>query len=172
MYTHEDRSANLLGALSLLVEGEVRAAVSGAVSGGGVLAEAVIAVKDQPGVTVDWLSRVLRVSQPGAVHVVNRMVELGWVEKRPGADARSRALFLTRDGKSTARAILRARRQALRELVDRLSPWQREQLSGIAGTLLRPLPRTDQDLARLCRLCERACCGSCPVHEGLVDNSA
>src|SRR5918999_484850 len=108
MYTHEDRSANLLGALSLLVEGEVRDAVARAASGGGVLAEAVIVVKDQPGVTVDWLGRVLRVSQPGAVHVVNRMVALGWVDKRPGADARSRALFLTRAGKSTARAILRA----------------------------------------------------------------
>jgi DNA-binding MarR family transcriptional regulator len=171
MYSLEDRAANLLGALSLLVDGEVREAVAAAASGGGVLAEAVIVVKDQPGVTIDWLGRVLRVSQPGAVHVVNRMVTMGWVDKRPGADARSRALYLTRAGKAAARAILRARHRALRELVGRLPARRREQLAAVAETLLRPLPDSEAELARLCRLCDRSCCGSCPVHQGLVDRT-
>ena len=167
MNTLRDRSANLLGALSLLVEGRVRDAVTEPTGAGGALAEAVIVLKDQPGVTADWLGRVLGMSQPGTVHVVKRLVALGWVEKRPGADARSRALVLTADGKSAARDILGARRRVLHRLVDQLSAEQQERLAEIADTLLRPLPSDEQDLATLCRLCERARCPACPVHLGL-----
>jgi DNA-binding MarR family transcriptional regulator len=168
MYALDQRAANLLGALTLLVDGQVRAAVTKPAGAGGVLAEAVVVLKDQPGVTVDWLRRVLRVSQPGAVHVVNRLVELDWVEKRPGSDARSRALVLTKAGEAVAGDILRARGTVLGQLVDRLSAEQREQLADIAETLLRPLPQDDRDLAQLCRLCDRSCCATCPVHEGLL----
>jgi DNA-binding MarR family transcriptional regulator len=171
MYEPDRRTANLLGALTLLVDGQVRAAVTKPAGAGGVLAEAVVILKDQPGVTADWLARVLRVTQPGVVHVVKRLVELGWVEKRPGTDARSRALVLTKAGKATARNILRARATALGPLVNRLSAEQREHLADIAETLLRPLPQDDQDLAQLCRLCDRSCCTTCPVHEGLLNRN-
>jgi DNA-binding MarR family transcriptional regulator len=167
MNSPEDRTANLLGALALLVNGQMRRAVIEPAGAGGALAEAVIVVKDQPGVTVDWLGRVLTLSQPGAVHLVKRLVALGWVDKRPGADARSRALTLTAAGKAAARTILRARRRALRGLVDQLSTEDQARLAEIAGKLLRPLPQNERDLADLCRLCDRSCCPDCPVHDGL-----
>jgi DNA-binding MarR family transcriptional regulator len=168
MYSPEDRAANLLGALALLVDGRVRGAVAGPAGAGGVLAEAVVVLKDQPGVTADWLGRALGVTQPGAAHVVKRLVTLGWVDKRPGADARSRALVLTAAGKAAAGSILDARRRALRGLVDQLSGRQRAQLAEIAEVLLRPLPRDERELAALCRLCERSRCPSCPVHQGYL----
>lgn len=136
------------------------------VNSGGVLPDAMIVIKDQPGRTVGWLGEVLHLSQPGAVHLVRRLVELGWVEKRPGADERSYALHLTPEGMIAAGRILSARRRALEELVARLSDEQREHLTGIASALLGPASHDQRSLAHLCRLCDRASCLSCPVYEG------
>jgi hypothetical protein len=88
------------------------------------------------------------------------------VDKRTGTDARSRALHLTRSGRAMAHRILRARQRALRELTDRLPANRRDQLAEIATLLLRPQPSTEQDLAQLCRLCDRSRCPACPVHAG------
>lgn len=161
----EDPAANLLGALALVVNSRVRAAVAGPAGSGGALAEAVVVIKDQPGVTAEWLGQVLGLTQPGAAHLVRRLVDQGWVQRRPGADARSRALHLTPAGRRAAGEILRARQQALTELVDRLSPEQRRQFAEIAGGLLRCEPGDRRELARLCRLCDRSRCPACPVHD-------
>nr|WP_284706355.1 MarR family transcriptional regulator [Micromonospora phytophila] len=84
----EEDAPNLLGALALLVNSRVRAAVTGPAGSGGALAEAVVVLKDQPGATAEWLGQVLGVTQPGAAHLVRRLVEQGWVQRRAGADAR------------------------------------------------------------------------------------
>lgn len=55
----EDGSPNLLGALALLVGSRMRASASASVGAGGALAEALIVLKDQPGVTAEWLGQVL-----------------------------------------------------------------------------------------------------------------
>jgi DNA-binding MarR family transcriptional regulator len=159
--------ANLLGALALHVTGQVRTEVTKRASGGGVLADALIVVKDQPGCTVDWLGQVLQVSQPGAVHVVRKLSDAGWVDKRRGADARSKALHLTAEGARVAAEILSARQRVLLDLVERLAPQQRAALAGIAAALLGPPTEDERSLARLCRLCDRSCCEHCPVHAAL-----
>lgn len=159
--------ANLLGALALHVTGQVRAAVTDRASGGGVLADALVVIKDQPGRTVDWLGQVLQVSQPGAVHVVRKLAGAGWVEKRPGADARSLALYLTATGAQVADGVLAARQEVLLRLVGTLAPDQRAALASVAATLLGPPAEDERSLARLCRLCDRSCCGHCPVYAAL-----
>ncbi|MEV4544645.1 MarR family winged helix-turn-helix transcriptional regulator [Micromonospora echinaurantiaca] len=160
-----DAAANLLGALALAVNSRMRAAVVDAAGAGGALAEAVVVIQDQPGVTAEWLGGVLGLTQPGAAHLVRRLVEQGWVQRRPGADARSRALHLTPAGRRAAGEILRARQRTLTDLVARLSDPQRRQLTEIAGGLLRCAPGDRQELARLCRLCDRSRCPACPVHD-------
>ncbi|MDG4795524.1 MarR family transcriptional regulator [Micromonospora sp. WMMD1082] len=161
---------NLLGALTVFVNGRLRAAVTDRAGAGGALADAVIVIKDQPGVTADWLGRVLELSQPGAAHLVRRLLHLGWVERRAGADARSRSLHLTSLGTNVAEEILQARHQVLADVVESLSTLQREHLVDIAKTLLRPQARDGEALARLCRLCDRSCCQECPVHAGYLDH--
>lgn len=64
--------------------GEVREAVAGAVGAGGALGEALIAIKDQPGRTADWLAQVLGISQPSTAHLVRRPT---WAGSRGTATA-------------------------------------------------------------------------------------
>jgi DNA-binding MarR family transcriptional regulator len=168
MNPHRARVANLLGALSLHVGDRVRDAVSRQAESGGVLPDAVIVIKDEPGNTLERLRQVLEISQPGAVHLVRKLVDLGWVERRPGVDARSHALYLTPAGTAAAEEILRARRRALEALVEQLSDEQCEQLAGVASRLLAEPVRDWRSLAHVCRLCDRSCCDRCPAHEGYL----
>ncbi|MEV4017455.1 MarR family winged helix-turn-helix transcriptional regulator [Nonomuraea angiospora] len=158
-------AANLLGASALLVAGMVRETVTASVGAGGSLGEALIAIKDQPGRTADWLTTVLRISQPGTAHLIRRLTEQGWVVR--GSEGRARPLRLTPEGERVAAAALAAREAVLQGLIDRLTDEQREQLVAIAGALLGPEARSEETLARLCRLCDRAQCCECPVYEGL-----
>jgi len=168
----DDDGPNLLGALALHIDTLMRAAVTSPAGAGGALAEAIVVIKDQPGATAEWLAQVLGLSQPGSAHLVRRLVQAGWVERRPGADARSRALHLTTAGRAAARRILAARREALAEAISPLTPAQRDQLAGIARAILRPEAHDGQCLARLCRLCDRTRCATCPVHAGYLDAQA
>ncbi|MGK5740483.1 MarR family winged helix-turn-helix transcriptional regulator [Micromonospora sp. URMC 103] len=167
MYLPDDGAPNLLGALALLVSSRMRTAVTGPAGAGGVLAEALVVLKDQPGVTAEWLRQVLGLTQPGAAHLVRRLREQGWVERRPGADARSRALHLTPAGAAAAGDVLRAREEALAELLAPLSAEQRTHLAEAARTLLRHEVTDARSLAHLCRLCDRGRCPACPVYAGL-----
>jgi len=164
MNTSDIRVSNLLGAIALHVTGQVRDAVNGSVAHSGMTADAVVIIKDQPGSSMDWLGQALGLSQPGTVHLVNKLTGLGWVDKRPGADARSRALHLTATGHIAAADILAARQAVLDELVARLSPEQQRHLSDIAARLLVPSATDDLELAHICRLCDRSCCSECPAH--------
>ncbi|HEY1570310.1 MAG TPA: hypothetical protein VGG05_03125 [Pseudonocardiaceae bacterium] len=164
MNDSDQAAANLLGALGLLVAGSVRSAVTETVGAGGALGEALIAIKDQPDRTADWLAQVLHVSQPGAAHLVHRLTDLDWVHR--ASHGRTRPLRLTAAGEQAAATALAARQAALDQLVDRLSTHQREQLAAIAGRLLEPEARDELLLAELCRLCDRASCSRCPVEAG------
>ncbi|MCG5472447.1 MarR family transcriptional regulator [Micromonospora sp. LAH09] len=165
----EDGSPNLLGALALLVGSRVRASASASVGAGGALAEALIVLKDQPGVTAEWLGQVLGLTQPGVAHLVRRLREQGWVERRPGADARSRALHLTTDGTAAAARVLHERQEALTALLAPLTAEQRHQLADIARVLLHDEVADARSLAHLCRLCDRERCPQCPVHAGYLE---
>ncbi|MCO1659033.1 winged helix-turn-helix transcriptional regulator [Pseudonocardia sp. S2-4] len=146
----------------------MREAVTGAVGAGGAPAEALIAIKDQPGCTAEWLVGVLKLSQPGVAHVVRRLGEAGWIERRPGPDGRSRGLHLSPAGREVAARVLTAREDVLVDMVEDLSVAERDHLRAVADRLLRPSARTDRDLGRLCRLCDRSRCAPCPVHEGYL----
>jgi DNA-binding MarR family transcriptional regulator len=161
-------TANVLGALAVQVAGAVRTAVTSELGSGGMVPDALIVIKDQPGRTVDWLSRVLEMSQPGAVHLVRRLAEAGWVERRRGADARSYALHLTPSGKDAAERALRARQRLLDELTARLTAEQRRHLGEIASAVLGPAAGSEPALARVCRLCDRSCCDACPAYAGYL----
>jgi len=165
-----DDAANLLGALALFVGERMRLAVRDPAGAGGALAEAVIVIKDQPGATAEWLGTVLGLSQPGTAHMVRRLVTLGWIDRRPGVDARSRALHLTPAGRRAAKRILAARQRALAALVSTLSDEQRGHLAGLADAMLRPAARDERCLATMCRLCDRSRCAGCPVYAGYLEH--
>ncbi|WET76747.1 MarR family winged helix-turn-helix transcriptional regulator [Amycolatopsis sp. QT-25] len=148
--------------------GSVREAVTTAVGAGGALGEALIAIKDQPDRTAEWLSEVLHISQPGTAHLVRRLIDQGWVT-RPDR-GRARPLRLTPAGERQAASALAGRKAVLDRFVGRLSEEQCGQLIAITGALLSTEARSESLLAELCRLCDRASCPACPVHEGWQRN--
>jgi DNA-binding MarR family transcriptional regulator len=169
MNGHPDGAANVLGALALFVAGEVRETVTAAAGAGGALGEALIAVKDQPGCTADWLAGVLHVTQPGTAHLVRRLRENGLLTRTTGTDGRSLGLHLTAEGEAAAARLLAARDEVLDRLVADLPDEDRAHLRRIGERLLRPPARDATALARLCRLCDRSRCPGCPVHAGYLD---
>ncbi|MEM8800168.1 MAG: MarR family transcriptional regulator [Pseudomonadota bacterium] len=115
------------------------------------------------GPTNDALRRILGRSHPGTVRLVDRLVADGLVERRPGADKRSIALFLTDKGHANRVALLEGRLAAIRPLLDPLSHSERDALNNILHKMLSAIPESDEERCRLCRLCDETVCIDCPI---------
>jgi DNA-binding MarR family transcriptional regulator len=168
MNAHEALCVNLIGALALLAGEAVLDATERATGHGGQAAAALVVIGDQPGLSGEELRSALRLSQPGAAHLVSRLVAAGWVDRGQGPDGRRHALTLTAAGRAAVEELLEARRTAVRSLIQPLDAAEREQLAAIAAKLLASRTAAPADLMRLCRLCERPACDRCPVAAALA----
>ncbi len=164
------RTANLLGALSLVVADAVSAAASDAAgqsSSGAAALSALDQFLDRP--TLDELGHVLGLTHSGAVRLVDRLVTAGLVTRSPGPDRRSRALALTAKGRRTARRVRQARARVLVTLVDRLSDSEREAAGPVLSAFLSAVVEGKDGGAWTCRLCDLGACqrqhGRCPAAE-------
>lgn len=164
----QDRLANILGALALTLTDEVRAAVEAeAPEPGGAAAALVLCAKEEA-VTIERLRRVLGLSHPGAVRLVDRLVTAGALERRPSVhDRRAVTLHPTRAGKRITQDVLATRRTALQRALDALDQTERGQLERTAAKLLASLTRDDDHADAICRLCDQAACPDCPVDRAL-----
>ena len=162
-----DRLAQLLGALALAATDRFRTAVEGSLGRAGSHAAALVHLDAYPGESVQALSEVLGVSQPAAVKLADRLAADGLLERRPGADHRTRALHLTADGRSAAGLVLSDRADELTSLLDALEPGERETLEPLLEKLVAALADDRAGALEVCRLCDReVCCGSangCPL---------
>lgn len=98
-----DREANLLGALALAVTDRTSAAVVAACGQSPAAAAALSALHhflDRP--RIDLLGQVLGLTPSGAVRLVDRLAEAGYVTRTPGGDRRSRVVSLTAKGRRAA----------------------------------------------------------------------
>jgi MarR family transcriptional regulator, negative regulator of the multidrug operon emrRAB len=118
--------------------------------------------------SVQRLSQLIGISHSGTVRLVNRLADAGLVQRRPGPDARTLTLSLTRRGHATARRIRDARHGVLAELLSGLTDRQREQLTTICDVIVGNI--TSARLAArtagrppsggaLCRMCDPIACG-------------
>jgi DNA-binding MarR family transcriptional regulator len=168
-----DRSANLLGALSLALSDRMSDAIADAAKqsdrpGSETAAEALSALHhflDTP--SIDRLRQVLGLTSSGTVRLVDRLQSMGYVERARGEDGRTTVVGLTAAGRKAAKRVSDAREDVLRDAMDALSPEQREALEGIVGTLLVGLIRGPGATRWQCRLCNTGVCGvrtrECPV---------
>jgi DNA-binding MarR family transcriptional regulator len=157
------RAANLLGAVALDAAGVLDAATRPVVGQAGAAAAALVTIAAHPGRSIERLRAPLGLSQPGAVRLVERLADLGWVERAGPGGRRGLELRLTPEGEAILDELLLARRAALTELLGPLTPDEREQLSGLLEKLLAARTSGRPDLERLCRLCEWRICERCPV---------
>lgn len=166
MADHGDRLENLLGVVVLAAEDRVRPAVEASLGQRGAAAGALVHLAKYSGESTEQLARVLGVSQPGAVAIVDRLGAAGFVVRRAGPDRRTQALHITDDGLQVVRRILKVRRDRLSELLEPLTASERVQLSEMLEKLVAGLADDRPQARRVCRLCDRAaCCGGpgCPL---------
>ncbi|HWN26657.1 MAG TPA: MarR family winged helix-turn-helix transcriptional regulator [Actinomycetospora sp.] len=160
MHIEGARAVNLVGAWVLSVADAVREAAERSTGMGGAGPAALVAVAAEPGMSVETLRRALGLTHPGAVRLVDRLEERGWVERSPGG-GRAVALRPTAAGVTARDALLAARHDAIAAQLERLGP-DRERLAAVIEPLLLDQAADAGELRRLCRLCDRAACEPCP----------
>jgi DNA-binding MarR family transcriptional regulator len=192
-YTYDDgmprpsssptHTANVLGALSLVLADRMTTAVEGVTALGPSAAAALAALHEfLDGGSITRLCAVLGLTHSGTVRLVDRLVAEGLVDRRGSADGRAVSIALTRRGRRMAERVLRERRTSLDVALATLNATEIQHLSGLvdkmltAITLERAKERATSTGRRpppwLCRLCELDACGRaaghCPVSNAVT----
>jgi len=158
-----DQTANLLGALALAVVDRIEAVARDVLDHAGETPAAVVVIGYGPGMSNDKLRRILGLSHPGSVRLVDRLAAGGLVERRPGPTRREVALHLTERGEATRAELLRGRLAAIRSLLEPLAPAEHEVLAALLHKTLTAMETSEMDRYTLCRLCDDRVCLDCPL---------
>ena len=151
---------------TLAANDRMRAAIEEALGYGGAAPAALVHLAAYPGESAEALHRVLGISQPGTAQVVERLVDQGLLERRPGRDRRTHALHVTRRGRRALDKLLERRAQLLSELLSPLTADERAQLVPLLEKIVAGLATDRTQALSTCRLCDReACCQGpgCPL---------
>ncbi len=158
-----DRTANLLGALGLAVADRIGEAARQTLNHAGETPAALVVIGYGLGPSNDQLRRILGLSHPGSVRLVDRLVADGLVERREGRDRRAIALHLTAAGHTLREALLQERLATIRPVLAPLCAEEEETLAALLHKLLAALPASDLERCTLCRLCDDRVCSDCPI---------
>ena len=86
---------------------------------------------------VDLLARVLGLSSPGAVRLLDRLSAEGLARRVAATDGRVRSVALTAAGRRRAQAVTRARTELVERALEALSPTEQRQFGMLASKILR-----------------------------------
>ncbi len=165
MHDPSDRLSNLFGALALGIADRVRRTGVEEAGLGGEAAAALVVIGHGPTLSINKLSNVLRLSHPGAVRLVDRLVEKGLAERTTAEhDRRSVTLTLTDAGREIRTALLDRRRVLLDDLLGAVEPADRIVLERVAEAVLPRLPNDAASALNVCRLCDETRCVDCPMN--------
>jgi DNA-binding MarR family transcriptional regulator len=156
---------NLMGAFATAVHDDIRQALEADVGAGGGVPAAIVALDTWPDRSVDFLSRVLGLTHPGAVRLAERLAADRLLERRTGADRRTAALRLTARGRAVARRARASRYRVLAGFARNLTPADRRALEAILDRALRRGRRVRVQAQRACRFCDHSVCrgNACPI---------
>lgn len=164
MNDSQTRLANLLGALATGISDRLRLAAAEKTFMGGEAAAALIVIGHKAGLSIDRLGRVLRLSHPGTVRVVDRLVAAGLAERKASvSDRRALALHLTPGGETERSAVLGGRSAALYAVLDHIAPADYPVLERLVETMLANLPTDATSAMTICRFCDQRACAACPM---------
>lgn len=159
-----DRLVNIFGALAIGVADRVRWEALDETSLGGEASAALVVIGHAPGMSIDQLSRVLGLSHPGAVRLVERLTTAGLVlrEVSPG-DRRTAALGLTNTGRTRRSALLKRRNRALKAVLKVVESEHLDVLEQLIEAMLLTLPDDATSALTICRYCNERQCPNCPM---------
>ena len=158
-----DRIANLLGVVGLAVADRIGDAAHDVLRHGGETPAALVVIGYGSGPSNDQLRRVLGLSHPGTVRLVDRLVADGLVERRQGRDKREIALYLSERGLALREDVLKERLAAIRPLLTPLTGAEQEALAALLHKMLSSMDTTASERRTLCRLCDNRICTDCPI---------
>ena len=133
------------------------------------------------GRTTEDLAQATGLTHSGAVRLVDRLVEGGLVERRPGHDGRSLAIVLTASGRALSQKITAAR-ATVASALEGLRIEERRALLPVVESLIATVTqqrldaraRGDEPAGWLCRLCDFGACGrpqgDCPAANAARSN--
>jgi MarR family transcriptional regulator, negative regulator of the multidrug operon emrRAB len=171
----DDRLANLLGVTALAAADRLRGAVEADLGHGGAAPAVLVHLRAHPGESIEALRRVLAISQPATVRAVDRLAHDGLVERRPGPDRRTLALFLTGRGQHAARRVLARRAESLGDLLAALDEDEQARLLPLLEKLTSSLAVDRPRALNVCRMCDRRAClqrPGCPLGHTTESRSA
>ncbi len=158
-----DRTANLLGVVGLAVADRMEETARDVLNRAGETPAALVVIGHGFGPSNDQLRRILGLSHPGTVRLVDRLVADGLVERREAQDKRAIALHLSETGHVLREDLLRGRLAAIRPLLTPLTEAEQETLASLLHKLLSSMETTAADRRMLCRLCDTRVCSNCPI---------
>jgi MarR family transcriptional regulator, negative regulator of the multidrug operon emrRAB len=158
-----DRTANLLGVVGLAVADRIEDTARDILSHAGETPAALVVIGYGSGPSNDQLRRILGLSHPGAVRLVDRLVADGLVERREGRDKRAVALYLSKRGVALREKLLKERLAAIRPLLAPLTGPEQETFAALLHKMLSSMETTDLERCTLCRLCDDRVCSNCPI---------
>lgn len=158
-----DRTANLLGAVGLAVADRIEQTSRDILSRAGETPAALVVIGYGLGPSNDQLRRILGLSHPGTVRLVDRLVTDGLVERRGGRDKRAIALHLTEQGAAVREDLLKGRLAAIRPLLAPMTATEQNTFASLLHKLLSSMETTDLERCNLCRLCDDRVCSNCPI---------
>ncbi|OON61146.1 MarR family transcriptional regulator [Massilia sp. KIM] len=167
------RLGNLITAFATGVSDRVRTAMGERSALGGEALGAIIVIGSAAGLSIDRLGKVLRLSHPGTVRLVDRLIEAGYAERRAAlTDRRAVAIHLTEAGQAERTALLAIRAEALEPLLGRLDASERTLLDGLLEKMLLALPSDATSAMTVCRFCRHERCAACPMDSfGALDGT-
>ncbi|MCK0129461.1 MarR family transcriptional regulator [Erythrobacter sp. F6033] len=158
-----DSTVNLLGALGLAVADRIQASALDILHRAGETPAALVVIGYGFGLSNDRLGKVLQLSHPGTVRLIDRLVADNLVERRSGSDKRSNALYLTDAGMEKREELLKGRLLAIRPLVESLADEERDMLDDLLRKVLKSASDDDLGRRRICRMCDSEKCANCPI---------
>jgi len=156
-------AANLLGVVGLAVAERIERTAREILAHAGETSAALVVIGYGFGPSNDQLKRVLGLSHPGTVRLVDRLVADDLVVRKRGTDKRAVALFLTDRGKQYRARLLKQRLAAIQPLLDPLSANQKAEFTELLRTILAGMDTSDLERRHLCRLCDDSVCYDCPI---------
>ncbi|MEM7746716.1 MAG: MarR family transcriptional regulator [Pseudomonadota bacterium] len=159
---------NAVGALALALSDDIHTSIQSA----GLVhseAEAIGHLGHAPGLAISHLADAISLSHAATVRLVARLEDRGLVDRSPSeTDGRTVLLKLTQRGKDLHAGQMRERQYKIRAALKTLNYDEQVMLSELSTKVLRELIRDESHAFRICRLCNRPICDSCPVETEMM----
>ena len=158
-----DFAANLLGVVGLAVVDRIEETARDILNHSGETPAAIVVIGYGFGPSNDQLRRILGLSHPGAVRLIDKLAAEELVERRQGRDKRAIALYLTRKGVALRKKFLKGRLAAIKPFINPLTKAEQQAFAALLHKILASMETSDLERCTLCRLCDDRVCKNCPI---------